>query len=233
MAINHLAIIMDGNGRWAKQRNQPRTFGHQAGVKSVRNTIKAAISHGISYLSLFAFSSENWNRPQKEVSRLMDLFIKSIDKETPELNTQGVKLNFIGDLNRFSDVLQNKMHAAAAQEPVQHRLIVNIAVNYGGQWDIVQAARKAAIQMLNQGLATEDLDQIWFQQHLMLSDQPAVDILIRTGGEYRISNFLLWQSAYAELFFEDVLWPDFDEQCLQSVLDQYEMRDRRFGRISE
>lgn len=233
MAINHIAIIMDGNGRWAQQRNRPRTFGHQAGVKSVRQVIKGAVKAGVPHLTLFAFSSENWNRPDEEVSRLMDLFIKSIDKETPELNAKGVQLNFIGDLSQFSDVLQHKMRQASALKPAQCRLQLNIAVNYGGQWDIVQAARAAAVQMLSEGLSPDDLDQQWYQQHLSLADQPAVDVLIRTGGEHRISNFLLWQSAYAEIFFEDTLWPDFDDQALQSVISRFANRERRFGQTSE
>ncbi len=233
MGINHIAIIMDGNGRWAQQRNRPRTFGHQAGVKSVRQVIEGSVKAGVSHLTLFAFSSENWNRPEEEVSRLMDLFVKSIDKETPELNAKGVQLNFIGDLSQFSDVLQHKMRQARANRPVQTRMTLNIAVNYGGQWDIVQAARSAAVQMLSDGLSPSDLDQKWYQQHLCLSDQPPVDVLIRTGGEHRISNFLLWQSAYAEIFFEDILWPDFDQAALQSVIERFAHRERRFGQTSE
>lgn len=233
MTIQHLAIIMDGNGRWAQQRNRPRTFGHQAGVKAVRQSIESAVKFGISHLTLFAFSSENWQRPEAEVSKLMDLFVKSIDKETPELLEKGVQLNFIGDLSQFSDVLQHKMKQAASHQPNDQRLTLNIAVNYGGQWDIVQAARKAAVQMLNEGLSPTDLDQSWYQQHLCLSDQPPVDVLIRTGGEHRISNFLLWQSAYAEIFFEDTLWPDFDNNVMQSVIDRFRLRERRYGQTSE
>ena len=233
MSIQHIAIIMDGNGRWATQRKRPRTLGHQAGVKSVRKTIEAAVKAGIPHLTLFAFSSENWNRPEKEVSKLMDLFLNSIQKETPELNAKGVQLNFIGDLSRFSDKLQIKMQQAAANVPENQRLMLNIAVNYGGQWDILQAAKQCCEKVIESPDLLPHLGVDEFASHLSLADQPAVDILIRTGGEHRISNFLLWQSAYAEIFFEDVLWPDFDENHFQSVVDRFLNRERRFGQTSE
>lgn len=233
MSIQHIAIIMDGNGRWATQRNRPRTFGHQAGVKSVRSTIEATVKSGIPYLTLFAFSSENWNRPEKEVSKLMDLFLKSIQKETPELKAKGVALNFIGDLSRFSEKLQMKMEAASQQAPEQVRLTLNIAVNYGGRWDIAQAAKQCCDKVLKSPELLPHLGIEEFASHLCLADQPAVDVLIRTGGEHRISNFLLWQSAYAEIFFEDVLWPDFNESTMQSVIERFMNRERRFGQTSE
>ncbi|WP_154222164.1 polyprenyl diphosphate synthase [Marinicella rhabdoformis] len=233
MSIQHIAIIMDGNGRWATQRKRPRTMGHQAGVKAVRKTIQAVAKLGIPHLTLFAFSSENWNRPEKEVSKLMDLFLNSIQKETPELNAQGVRLNFIGDLSRFSEKLQTKMSQASSKIPENQRLMLNIAVNYGGQWDIVQAAKQCCEKVLAAPELIQHLGQEEFAAHLSLSGQPDVDVLIRTGGEHRISNFLLWQSAYAEIFFEDMLWPDFDETHVQSVVERYLKRERRFGQTSE
>ena len=233
MSIQHIAIIMDGNGRWATQRKRPRTMGHQAGVKSVRKTIQATVEAGIPHLTLFAFSSENWNRPEKEINKLMELFLNSIQKETPELNAKGVRLNFIGDLSRFSDKLQTKIQEASSIVPENQRLILNIAVNYGGQWDILQAAKQCCEKVLESPDLLPHLGADEFASHLSLGEQPAVDILIRTGGEHRISNFLLWQSAYAEIFFEDVLWPDFDENHLQSVVERFLNRERRFGQTSE
>ncbi len=233
MSIKHIAIIMDGNGRWATQRNRPRTMGHQAGVKAVRQTIESTVKAGIPHLTLFAFSSENWNRPEKEVSKLMDLFLKAIQKETPELNAKGVRINFIGDLSRFSQKLQSKMQKAASSFPENERLVLNIAVNYGGQWDIVQATKLCCEKVLASPELLPHLGVDEFAPHLSLSGQPDVDVLIRTGGEHRISNFLLWQSAYAEIFFEDVLWPDFNEANLQSVIERFMERERRFGQTSE
>jgi undecaprenyl diphosphate synthase len=233
MSIQHIAIIMDGNGRWATQRKRPRTFGHQAGVKTVRSTIETCVQLGIPSLTLFAFSSENWSRPAKEVQRLMDLFMRSLNKETPELLAQGVQQNFIGDLTQFSDKLQRKMHEVASQKPSQHRMKLNIAVNYGGKWDVLQAARKMAQEVSQLGLDPATVTEEQFQGHLSLADQPAVDLLIRTGGEHRISNFLLWQIAYAEVFFVDTLWPDFDADALLKVVDAFNLRERRFGQTSE
>ncbi len=233
MSIQHIAIIMDGNGRWATQRKRPRTFGHQAGVKTVRSSIETCVKLGIPSLTLFAFSSENWSRPEKEVQRLMDLFMRSLSKETPELLKQGVQQHFIGDLSRFSDKLQQKMKEVASSKPDHHTLDLNIAVNYGGKWDVVQAAKKMANDVQNQQLDLDQLSEDQFKSYLCLADQPAVDLLIRTGGEHRISNFLLWQIAYAEVFFEDTLWPDFDDKALLRVIDKFKQRERRFGQTSE
>lgn len=233
MSIQHIAIIMDGNGRWATQRKRPRTFGHQAGVKTVRSTIETCVQLGIPSLTLFAFSSENWSRPAKEVQRLMDLFMRSLNKETPELLAQGVQQNFIGDLSQFSEKLQLKMLEVANLKPSQHRMNLNIAVNYGGKWDVLQAARKMASDVNNQGLDPATVTEQQFQSYLSLADQPAVDLLIRTGGEHRVSNFLLWQIAYAEVFFVDTLWPDFDANELRQVISAFHQRERRFGQTSE
>ncbi len=233
MSIQHIAIIMDGNGRWATQRKRPRTFGHQAGVKTVRSSIETCVKQGIPNLTLFAFSSENWSRPAKEVQRLMELFMRSLNKETPELLSKGVKQNFIGDLSKFSDKLQTKMKDVAALQPQQTRLNLNIAVNYGGKWDVVQAAKKLLVEVQQDRVKPEEVTEERFQSHLSLHDQPPVDLLIRTGGEQRISNFLLWQIAYAEIFFENTLWPDFDEPALTRVIEAFNLRERRFGQTSE
>ncbi|MCB1582650.1 MAG: polyprenyl diphosphate synthase [Marinicella sp.] len=233
MSLQHIAIIMDGNGRWATRRKRPRTFGHQAGTKSVKAVIKACVKQGVPNLTLFAFSSENWLRPEKEVNRLMELFMRSLNKETPELLSQGVKQNFIGDLSRFSSKLQNKMHEVSQLNPAELKLQLNIAVNYGGKWDIVNAAKKLANDIKHEVLNSESIDESLFNGYLSLGQLPAVDLLIRTGGEHRISNFLLWQIAYAELFFTDVLWPDFGAQQLSDIIDEFNQRERRFGKTSE
>lgn len=233
MTLQHIAIIMDGNGRWATQRKRPRTFGHQAGVKSVRAVIETCVEQRVPHLTLFAFSSENWSRPAKEVQRLMELFMRSLKKETPELLSKGVQQRFIGDLSKFSDSLQRKMHEVAALRPDELKMTLNIAVNYGGKWDICQAARALAQQVTDGTMTPHDIQESSFNQALSLGDQPAVDLLIRTGGEQRISNFLLWQIAYAELFFVDTLWPDFRHQELRDLIHQYTLRERRFGQTSE
>ena len=224
---------MDGNGRWATIRRRPRTFGHQAGVKTVRSTIETCVKLGIPNLTLFAFSSENWSRPAKEVQRLMDLFMRSLTKETPELLRQGVQQNFIGDLSKFSDKLQKKMTDVAQLKPEKFSMNLNIAVNYGGKWDVVQAAQNISEDVRAGKMTTADITEERFFSYLNLADQPDVDLLIRTGGEHRISNFLLWQIAYAEIFFEDVLWPDFNADELTRVINQFKLRERRFGKTSE
>ncbi len=233
MNIQHIAIIMDGNGRWAALRNRPRSWGHKAGVKAVKSTLKACVKAGIGHLTLFAFSSENWRRPEAEVNRLMHLFLSALEKETPELIQQGVEIGFIGDLSAFSDKLQTKMAEVSALKPHKKRLMLNVAVNYGGRWDVVEAAKQLAQDYQQGTIQWDDIDEACFHRYTCLADQPAVDALIRTGGEQRISNFLLWQCAYAELFFIDTLWPDFDEKVLQSVIDAYHKRERRFGQTSE
>ncbi|MCX7544305.1 polyprenyl diphosphate synthase [Marinicella gelatinilytica] len=233
MNVQHIAIIMDGNGRWAAQRKRPRTWGHKAGVKAVKSTLKACVQSGISHLTLFAFSSENWRRPQSEVKRLMTLFLQSLEKESPELLQQGVAIRFIGDLSAFSEKLQIKMQEVSALQPEDKRLTLHVAVNYGGRWDIVQAAKQLASMHQQGTLDLSDIDESLFNRHTCLSQQPPIDLLIRTGGEQRISNFLLWQCAYTELFFIDTLWPDFDEKVLQSVLVDYNKRERRFGQTSD
>jgi undecaprenyl diphosphate synthase len=229
----HIAIVMDGNGRWAKARFQPRSFGHNAGRKAVRDVIEGCVRQGVEALTLFAFSSENWQRPEDEVSALMGLFLRALDKEVDELHAQGVRLRFIGDLAGFGDELRQRMERAMARTAQNTRLQLNIAVNYGGRWDIVQAARQAALAIGRGELAVEALDEAMLGRWMSLAELPPLDLFIRTGGEQRISNFLLWQAAYAELYFTDTLWPDFDQACLARAIDDYARRERRYGRTSE
>lgn len=226
----HIAIIMDGNGRWATQRNKYRTSGHKAGVKAVRKTIRQASKLDVKWLTLFAFSSENWSRPKKEVSMLMELFTRALKKEVPELHENGVRLNFIGDLSRFSEGLRKRIKQVADLTQNNHKMVLTIAVNYGGRWDILQASKKLAESIKNQQVAIESITEEQFSQYLSMSDIPSPDLLIRTGGEQRISNFLLWQMAYTELLFTSVLWPDFDEKCLEQAVNTYQQRERRFGK---
>ena len=224
---------MDGNGRWAKQRHRPRTFGHRAGQKAVRATIEFCLRHGIAALTLFAFSSENWQRPKTEVGALLDLFLKALDREVDELHGHGVAIAFIGDLSAFAPTLRGRMRKATEKTRSNDKLVLNIAVNYGGRWDITQAARMVAAAVQRGELAADAIDERRFGEFLSLANVPPPDLFIRTGGEKRISNFLLWQLAYSELYFSDVLWPDFDATCLQSALDDFGRRERRFGLIGE
>jgi undecaprenyl diphosphate synthase len=229
----HIAIVMDGNGRWAKARHRPRSFGHNAGRKAVREAIEACMREGVQALTLFAFSSENWQRPQDEVGALMDLFVRALDKEVDELHGHGVRLRFIGELGAFDDALRKRMQASMTRTAGNDKLHVNIAVNYGGRWDIVQAARHAAEAVMRGELQVEQIDEARLDQWTSLAGLPPLDLLIRTGGEYRISNFLLWQAAYAELYFTDTLWPDFDQASLRRAIEDYARRERRYGRTGE
>ena len=229
----HIAIVMDGNGRWAKARHRPRSFGHNAGRKAVREVVEGCLRHGIEALTLFAFSSENWRRPEEEVGALMALFLRALDKEVDELHAQGVRLRFIGDLARFDAPLRERMQAAMTRTAGNRKLQLNIAVNYGGRWDIVQAARRAAAAIARGDLRAEDLDEAALDRYTSLGDLPPLDLFIRTGGECRLSNFLLWQAAYAELHFTDTLWPDFDQACLGRAIEDFGRRERRYGRTGD
>jgi len=233
MSLRHVAIIMDGNGRWAAGRNRPRTFGHQRGARAVKKTVEACIRNHVAHLPLFAFSSENWSRPQQEVQKLMQLFMRSLKKETPELRKQGVQLGFIGDLSKFSESLQDSMRKSSEPIATEQRLKLNIAVNYGGQWDIAEACRKI-VRDVNQGTVEESaIEAALFHRYTSLYPQPKVDLMIRTGGEHRISNFLLWQIAYSELYFTETLWPDFDMPEFDEIVNAFNRRERRFGQTSE
>jgi len=225
----HVAIIMDGNGRWAKQRFMPRVAGHKRGVDTVREIVKACIERGVEQLTLFAFSSENWRRPEDEVTKLMELFVLALEREVDKLHKNGVRLRIVGDLARFGPRLNKLIADGEALTKNNTRLVLNVAANYGGRWDILQAVNGLIADQDRNGPITEaDL-----AQGLCLSDAPEPDLFIRTGGEKRISNFLLWQLAYTELYFTDTLWPDFDAAALDAAIDSYQKRERRFGRTSE
>jgi undecaprenyl diphosphate synthase len=225
----HIAIVMDGNGRWARRRGQPRTFGHRAGQKAVRATVAYCMRNGVEVLTLFAFSSENWKRPDSEVGALMDLFLKALDKEIDELHKNQVRVRFVGELSAFSGELRDRMQAASLRTASNARLVMNVCVSYGGRWDIVQAARRAAEAVAEGRLDPVMIDERTLATYFCLADVPPPDLFIRTGGEHRISNFLLWQLAYTELYFTDTLWPDMDDAEFDRALDDFARRDRRFG----
>ncbi|MDO6610214.1 isoprenyl transferase [Shewanella sp. 1_MG-2023] len=225
----HVAIIMDGNGRWAQQQGKPRVFGHKAGVKAVRRAVSVASQLGIESLTLFAFSSENWRRPDKEVSLLMELFFSVLQREIKLLHNNQVRLNIIGDISRFSARLQKQIDKAQQQTAGNTGLVLNVAANYGGRWDILQAAQKLADKVAQGEIESSELTEETLNQQLCMNEQNEVDLMIRTGGDYRISNFILWQAAYAELVFTETLWPDFNEQAFKDALAVFASRQRRFG----
>jgi undecaprenyl diphosphate synthase len=223
----HIAIIMDGNRRWAKNRFLPAALGHAAGARRVRDVVQACTEQGVPYLSLFAFSTENWKRPTEEVSSLMGLFMTYLEKEVDNMNANGVRLRVLGDVQRFSEPLQALIRQAEARTAENRRITLLVCANYGGRWDMLQAAR--AWQAAHPGQSLQALDEDGLTPFLSTAEAPEVDLLIRTGGESRVSNFLLWQAAYAELFFTDDLWPDFRPERLQEALTWFAGRDRRFG----
>jgi len=225
----HVAIVMDGNGRWAQSRGRPRTFGHKAGVGSVRAVVESCVSHGIEVLTLFAFSSENWQRPQTEVSILMNLFLASLRREVKRLHEHRVRLRIIGGRDALAPKLREQIATSEAQTKDNTGLQLCIATNYGGRWDIVEAARQLARDVAAGTLDPEAIDQASLEAGLSLADLPSPDLFIRTGGESRISNFLLWQLAYSELYFTDTLWPDFDAAAFDEALAWFAGRQRRFG----
>ena len=226
----HVAIIMDGNGRWAKQRLLPRVAGHRKGVEAVRATVRACIERGVEYLTLFAFSSENWRRPADEVSILMQLFVRALEQEAVKLHDNEIRFKVIGDTSRFEPKIRELIAGGEKLTAMNSRLMLTIAANYGGRWDIAQAAGKllAAHPEAARGFTPEALDP-----YLSMAYAPEPDLFIRTGGEQRVSNFLLWQLAYSELYFTDLLWPDFDANALDAAILSYQQRERRFGRTSE
>jgi undecaprenyl diphosphate synthase len=229
----HVAVVMDGNGRWAKKRFLPRTAGHKAGVKATRRLVELCSIKGIDVLTIFAFSSENWNRPDQEVSSLMSLFLSTLNSELNKLHEQGVRIRFIGDRSRFADNLQASIEAAEKKTQANTRLKLNIAANYGGRWDIVNAAQILLRKLMNGDITGNQINEEAFTRELCLVDLPEPDLFIRTGGEQRISNFLLWQIAYTELFFTDTLWPEFDDVAFDKALDWYATRQRRFGKTGD
>ena len=228
----HIAIVMDGNGRWAERRHRPRTFGHRAGARTVKLCVRFCLEHRIEALTLFAFSSENWKRPKEEVGALMTLFLRSLDREVDELHRHGVRLRFIGERAHFSAAIRERMHGAEAMTAANTALGLTIAASYGGRWDIVQACRAIASDAIDGVLDPDTLDEAAFTARLGLAGLPEPDLFIRTGGEHRISNFLLWQMAYTELWFTDTLWPDLDNAELERALADFATRERRFGQTS-
>lgn len=229
----HVAIIMDGNNRWAKKRLLPGIAGHKAGVDAVRAVIEVCAEAGVEVLTLFAFSSENWQRPAAEVGALMELFLTALRREAKRLRENGVCLRIIGDRSRFSPELQAAMREAELQTAEQKGLLLQVAANYGGQWDIVQAAQCLAREVQAGHLQPDGITPQLLQRSLSTGDQPLPDLCIRTGGDHRISNFLLWQLAYAELYFTDLYWPDFKQEAMRRALADFASRQRRFGKTSE
>jgi undecaprenyl diphosphate synthase len=226
----HVAIIMDGNGRWARRRFLPRVAGHKRGVETVREVIRASIERGIEYLTLFAFSSENWRRPAEEVSFLMGLFISSLEGEMEKLHANGVRLRVVGDLARFEPRLVDLIRRGEQLTAENKRLTLTIAANYGGRWDVLQAVNRL---LAGRADPQQEIGEADLAPHLAMAFAPEPDLFIRTGGEQRISNFLIWQLAYTELYFTDLLWPDFDAAALDAAIASYGRRERRFGRTSE
>ncbi len=224
---NHVAIIMDGNGRWAKQRGLPRLEGHQAGVQNVRPVIKCLNQYQIKYVTLYSFSTENWNRPEDEVTGLLHLFEESIHKYVSELHENGIKLRHLGHLDKFPQSLQSAINKAIELTKNNTRMTLSFALNYGGRLEILDAVR----HIIAEGIPLEKIDEKLFNSYLYTAGLPDVDLLIRTGGEFRISNFLIWQAVYSEYYFTEVLWPDFNQKELKKALLAYSQRQRRFGRL--
>jgi undecaprenyl diphosphate synthase len=229
----HVAVIMDGNGRWAKRRALPRHLGHRAGVKAVRAAVEGCARRGVEALTLFAFSSENWGRPAEEVARLMELFIESMEREVDELHGNGIRLRFIGNLAALRTHLREGIAAAEARTAANTRMTLYVAISYGGRWDIVQAVRRLADRVAGGKLEPAAIDEELLSGELMLGDAPDPDLFIRTGGEHRVSNFLLWNLAYTELYFCDCLWPDFDDAELERAIRHFAARQRRYGLTGE
>ena len=229
----HLAIIMDGNGRWAKQQGFLRAFGHENGTKSVKNTIKTCAKLGIEYLTLYAFSTENWNRPKLEVDALMKILINSLKKELGTLQENNIKLNAIGNLEKLPKSAQKELLDVIEKTKNNTRLTLTLALSYGSREELVQAVRIISDKVKNNIISIDSIDDSIINEHLYTQNLPDVDLLIRTSGEHRISNFLLWQIAYAELYFTNVLWPDFKDQDLYEAIISYQKRERRFGKTSE
>ena len=225
----HIAIIMDGNGRWARKRLMPRVAGHRKGVEALRGIIRNCAERGVSHLTVFAFSSENWRRPQEEVTLLMELFLRALENEVAKLHENDIRFRVIGDLSGFSERIQTLIREAESLTSNNKRLTFTVAANYGGRWDVVQAVKK----LMATGVSADEVNETLLAQQLSIADMPEPDLFIRTGGEQRISNFLLWQLAYTELYFTDALWPDFDAAALDAAIASYRTRERRFGRTSE
>ena len=232
-ALKHVCIIMDGNGRWAKKRFMPRFAGHKAGLSTLRKIVAGCVEEEIKVLTVFAFSSENWRRPEKEVGLLMELFATALTREVKKLHEHNVQLRIIGDLSAFSDKIRTLINEAVSLTADNNGLVFNIAANYGGRWDIMQATRQVALKVKSGELSVDDIDENIIEQNLTLSGLPEPDLFIRTGGEKRVSNFILWQLAYCEFYFTDVLWPDFNKKIFLKAISSFHSRQRRFGRTGD
>jgi len=229
----HIAIIMDGNGRWAKKRSMPRVAGHRGGVESVRYIVQACVALGVKVLTLYTFSTENWNRPKDEVSTLMRLIVRSLKNETDELNSNNIRLTTIGDKNTLPTIVQNELDAALEKTSQNSKMILNLALSYSGRWELVEAMKDISRQVLEGKIKPGEINEETISQNLSTAGMPEPDLLIRSGGEFRISNFLLWQIAYSEIFIADVLWPDFRSKHLLEAIKDFQKRERRFGLVSE
>lgn len=230
---NHIAIIMDGNGRWAKKRNLPRVAGHQKGVESVRSVVETCVGLGVKYLTLYTFSTENWKRPKDEVSTLMRLIVKSLQNETDELNSNNIKLTTIGDVESLPEIVQHELKQAVTKTSGNTKLTLNLALSYSGRWELVEAVKNITAQATAGNIRSDEITEDLISRNLTTSELPDPDLLIRSGGEFRISNFLLWQIAYAEIFVSEILWPEFRCKHLVEAVKDYQKRERRFGLVSE
>lgn len=229
----HIAIIMDGNGRWARQRGLPRTAGHKRGVDTVRDIVEACAQVGVKYLTLYTFSTENWKRPQDEVSVLMRLLLRSLKKRANELNKNDIKLTTIGDIQSFPLDVQKQLKEDIERTKNNKRMTLNLALSYSGRWEIVEAVKKIARQIKSSEINPSDITENYIQRHLTTKEMPDPDLVIRTSGEFRVSNFLLWQIAYAEFYISDAYWPEFERKHLYEAVKNFQKRERRFGRVSE
>ena len=230
----HVAVIMDGNGRWAKKQGALRIFGHHHGIKAVRETVEACVELGIGYLTLYTFSTENWNRPKAEVDGIMSLLVKTIGEEIPDLHKNNVRLKCIAHLSQLPTKARREMDEGVEKTKNNTGMVLNLALSYSGKWDILQAVKKIAAQYKTEEICLDDINEKLFDSHLATSPDPDVDLLIRTGGDHRISNYLLWQSAYAELLFmDDIFWPEFRKNHLFDAIKTYQQRERRFGKTGE
>ncbi|MGB2305521.1 MAG: isoprenyl transferase [Flavobacteriaceae bacterium] len=230
---NHIAIIMDGNGRWAKAKGKNRLFGHRNGVKAVQKTVEESTRLGVKYLTLYAFSTENWKRPQKEINTLMNLLVKSLKKELDQMLQNDIRLNAIGNLSKLPMSVQEELNQTIEKTKKNSRMTLTLALNYGGKEELTHAFREIASKVKNNIISPENVDETIINKHLYTQNLPDVDLLIRTSGEQRISNFLLWKIAYAEFYFLDILWPEFNETHLHLAIHNYQNRERRFGKTSE
>ncbi len=232
-ALKHVCIIMDGNGRWAKKRFMPRFAGHKAGLSTVRKIVSSCVEQNLEVLTIFAFSSENWRRPEKEVGLLMELFATALTREIKKLHDNNIQLRIVGDLAAFSDKIKALIDEAISLTAQNDGLILNVAANYGGRWDIMQATQQIARKVQDGQLTADDINETVIENHLSLSGLPEPDLFIRTGGEKRISNFILWQLAYCEFYFTDILWPDFNKKIFLEAINSFHARQRRFGRTGD